>query len=116
MTIFYIKNTETGDIISIEAATYGSLSKNFRNSPYEQCSESEITAQELKEAQDAKVAICKSYLTSTDWQALANITRQRPYDIGVEDNRLFATDSQNIIESYADITDVSNYDITQLTN
>jgi len=51
---FYIKNTDTNEIITIAANSYESLSKNFRQAPYELASDSEKGVKILEEAKAAK--------------------------------------------------------------
>jgi len=60
----YIKNTDTNKIIIIEAESYGSVSKNFRTTPYEQVSDSEKNDFLLQEAKDKKIEEVRSYTKS----------------------------------------------------
>lgn len=52
----YIKNIETNQIKIFEVENYGVLSKEFRQPPYVQSSESEILAYELQEAKTSKLS------------------------------------------------------------
>jgi len=51
----YIKNTNDNSIQIFEAESYESLSKNFRQSPYNQATKNEILAYELQEAKTSKI-------------------------------------------------------------
>lgn len=60
MTTFYIKNTDTNEILTLEAESYDMLSRNFRTAPYELASEAEINNEVLKEAKENKISQTKS--------------------------------------------------------
>ena len=60
MQKFYIKNTDTNEIITLEANSYESLSRNFRKAPYKRASDSEANTKELIEAKEDKISQIKS--------------------------------------------------------
>ena len=52
----YIKNTDTNEIKILEAESYESLSKNFRQAPYVKVDQSDINAFDLQEAKTSKLS------------------------------------------------------------
>tara|TARA_R110002153_G_scaffold166723_1_gene319253 strand:- start:367 stop:681 length:315 start_codon:yes stop_codon:yes gene_type:complete len=92
---------------------------NFGGTPDDnwiKSTEEDIGAQELKDAKIDKIAVCRTYLISSDWQLMRESETSEAMKAGVSDNRIFARESQGIIEAYTDIVEVEAYDITQLTN
>ena len=95
---FYIKNTETNKVIEIEAESYESLSKNFRQAPYELASDEEKDLKILNDAKEVQILQCKTYLNKTDWEHTAFLERGRPYD-EVKIKRLQAVEAQDLIKA-----------------
>lgn len=95
---FYIKNTNTNEIIELEAHSYEMLSRNFRTAPYELASDEEQADKILQEAKQTKIAQCKAYLTKTDWQVVRFSETQTPIDSQVLTNRGLARNNQDLIE------------------
>jgi hypothetical protein len=60
MTPFYIKNTDTSEILELEADSYESLSKNFRQAPFELIEGKERDALILKEKKASKISQMKA--------------------------------------------------------
>lgn len=54
---------------------------------------------ELQRKKDEKIAICDSYLESTDWQAAAFIKYKRPVDSDVEKKCLLAKKKKSEIKA-----------------
>lgn len=98
----YIKNTDTNEILTLEAESYEKLSKNFRQSPYDLASDSEVTAHKLEEAKEAKISLCIDYLNKTDWYITrrAEVGEAMPDDIAA--NRINARYWQNITNEELD--------------
>lgn len=95
---FYIKNTDTNEILTLEASSYGTLSKNFRQAPYELASDEEKDLKILNDAKEVKILQCKTYLNKTDWEHTAFLERGRPYD-EVKIKRFQAVEAQDLIEA-----------------
>lgn len=110
MTI-YVKNTETNEIIGIEVDSYESLSKNFRQAPYEQCSEAEIAAEELQEAKDERTSSRSGYLSSTDWYIARESDESGSYPQAIKDKRIQARTEINEIEALTTLAEVEAYNI-----
>ena len=82
---FYIKNTDINEILTLEASSYGALSKNFRQAPYQLLNEQEHQAKELEEAKQAKIKEIKA-------QRDANLCKPTPQTVtygGKLSNRTF---------------------------
>lgn len=80
----------------------------FIRNEFSSSSLEEFNNQELEYEKKRKIGQCKIYLNKTDWQALANISRQRPYDENVEQNRLNAVNLQAEISSCNTLEEINN--------
>lgn len=103
----YIRNTDTKEILELEADSYESLSKNFRQGPFELAVESEQESFLLKQKKEEKTAQCKHYLNSTDWQHVSFTERGRDYE-DVKKKRLKAVSTQDLIEACTTLDELNN--------
>jgi hypothetical protein len=101
MTIRYLKNLQTNKIISGEA-----FGASFDE--WQELTQSEIDAYELKQAKLAKIAQCKTYLNNTDWQIIALTERNRAVDENVVINRPLAVSRQAEINTCTTIEELNN--------
>lgn len=105
---FYIKNTNTNEILELEAPSYGALSKNFRQSPYELASESEQDAFVLEQEKKEKIALCKSYLNKTDWYIIRLADSGDVIPDEVREKRTRARDNIDSIEACTTLDELNN--------
>lgn len=106
MNKFYIKNTDTSEIITLEAESYESLSRNFRTAPWELVKDS--PSYELKEVKETKISQCKSYLNSTDWYIIRLADSGDVMPDEVKTKRTQARDNINLIESCTTLEEINN--------
>lgn len=90
--MIYLKEPNTNRIVKFQSEA--SIGAGFAN--WTRLTESEILAYELEQAKASKIAQCKAYLSSTDWEHTAFVERGRPYD-EVKAKRLVAVNLQNDI-------------------
>jgi hypothetical protein len=76
---FYIKNTNTNEVLELEATSYGALSKNFRQAPYELASDEEVKIKQLQAAKEDKINQIKA-------QRNANLLKPTPQTVTYEGN------------------------------
>lgn len=94
----YLKEPNTNRIVEFQ--NEASIGAAFAN--WTRLTESEINAYELQESKDAKIAQCKAYLSSTDWQFTAFLERQRAIPENVATNRANAVLWQNLSDEELD--------------
>lgn len=111
MQKFYIKNINTNEIITLEADSYESLSKNFRTTPYELASEAEINNEVLKEAKALRINSRHQYLSSTDWYIAREADEPNSYPQAIKDKRLQARTEINEIQALTTLEEVEAYNI-----
>lgn len=107
----YIKNTDTNEILTLEAESYDMLSKNFRTAPYELASEAEVNLELLKEAKALRVNPRQQYLSSTDWYIAREADEPNSYPQAVKNKRLQARNEINEIEASTTLEEVEAYNI-----
>tara|TARA_R110001632_G_C11179583_1_gene400689 strand:+ start:54 stop:392 length:339 start_codon:yes stop_codon:yes gene_type:complete len=104
----YIKNTDTNEILALEAKSYESLSKNFRKFPYQQASDSEANAKELELKKAEKIDQCQAYLNSTDKWSIRLSETSVAMPSGVAANRANARAYQSQIKACTTLEQLNN--------
>jgi len=105
---FYIKNTNTSEIIELEADSYGSLSRNFRQTPYELTSESEQKSFILEEEKKEKINQSIAYLNKTDWYIIRLADSGDVIPDKVKEKRALARNNIHVIERDCDTLEKTN--------
>lgn len=104
--LFYLKNPKTNEIIKGE--NFGAFFDDWQ-----ELTQGEIDTYKLENAKAEKIAQCKVYLNSTDWQIirLADPTSNEPLKEGVAENRALARSLQGDIAACTTLEELNAINI-----
>jgi hypothetical protein len=107
--MIYLKEPNTSRIVQCKSEA--SIGAGFAN--WIVATESEIEVYKLQEAKALKIAQCKAYLASTDWQVtrLCDPTSGEPLKEGVAEKRSLVRSLQVDIEACETLEELENINI-----
>jgi hypothetical protein len=103
----YVINTKTKEIKEFNEP-FHLLSANYSSGDWREATEEEALPSRLKKAKDAKIAQCKAYLLSTDWQVVRFAETQVAVDSQVLTNRGLARSNQDLITASTTLGELNN--------